>query len=249
VGESLRAVRPASRLGRVATLAVTLLTLFAAIPSAHAAPYPPLPIAYDGTFLSSLCAPDLAPGSSGSITFHVADPATFAAMTAVTLSLDVYAFNAFPGNATSSVASAGTPLLVTPTTSGTSANLSLTPLTPGSHEDGSVGVATAANTPSGTFAVRTALSFVANGTAYRLESRGWFSAGVWAAATELPNGSTTLNLSVLGVSGVTAETAILVSNSSWDWALILILGAAIVLVGAGAFVYFRRGPKSSSGAR
>jgi len=54
---------------------------------------------------------------------------------------------------------------------------------------------------------------------------------------------------MLGVSGVTAETSILVSSSSWDWALAFILGAALVLVGAGAFVYFRRASKSSTGAR
>jgi hypothetical protein len=128
-------------------------------------------------------------------------------------------------------------------------NLTLGALSPGGSETGSVGVATSDNTPSGDFAVRTALSFRANGTQYLLESRGWFSTSEWAAATELPGGGTTLNLTVLGVSGVTAETAILVSSSSWDWALGIILGAALVLVGVGAFVYFRRGPKSSSGAR
>jgi hypothetical protein len=217
--------------------------------SARGAAYPGLPIAYDSTFLSNLTGPDLAPGNSGSIGFHVADPARFAAMTGVTLTLDVYAFNAFPGNATSSVAAAGTPVLVTPTGSGTVVNLSLPSLTPGTEEASSVGVATATNTPTGAFAVRTALAFVANGTGYRLESRGWFAASLWDAATTLPNGSVTLNLSVLGVSGVTAETSILVSSSSWDWALALILGAALVLLGAGAFVYFRRESKSSSGAR
>ena len=216
---------------------------------ARAAPYPSLPIGYDATFLSNLSGPDLAPGNSGTIGFHVGDPARFPSISTVTLTLDVYAFNAFPGNATSSVASAGTPVLVTPTASGTVVNLSLASLGPGTEESGSVGVATASDTPTGTFAVRTALSFVANGTNYRLESRGWFSATQWDAATTLPNGSVTLNLSMLGVSGVTAETSILVSSSSWEWALALILGAAIVLVGAGAFVYFRRESKSSSGAR
>ena len=232
----------------VLAVALALAALTAVIPPAQATPFPPLPLAFDGTFLSNLSAPDLTPGSSGTLTFHVADPPSFAPMTAVGLVLEVYAFNAFPGNATSSLASAGAPVLVTPTTSGTTANLSLAPLTPGSHDDGSVGVATAASAPAGTFAVRTALSFVSNGTIYRLESRGWFSANLWAAATELPNGSLTLNLTALGVSGVTAETAILVTSSSWDWALGLILGASIVLVGAGAWVYFRRGPKSSSGS-
>lgn len=240
-------VRQLTRLLVAVGLAVAALTV--TLPSTEAAPFPPLPLAYDGTFLSSIGAPDLTPGNSGTLTFHVADPATFTVITAVALTLQIYAFNAFPGNATSFLATAGTPVLVTPTSSGTTANLSLAPLLPNDHEDGSVGVATAANTPSGAFAVRTALSFVANGTSYRLESRGWFTASQWAAATELPNGSTTLNLTVLGVSGVTAETAILIESSSWDWALALILGASIVLVGAAALVYFRRGPKSSSGAR
>ena len=232
-------------------LAVALLgrALYGVSDTARAGIYPPLPLGFDATFLSNLSGPDLAPGGSGTLSFHVGDPTRFAPMTGVTLTLDVYAFNAFPGNATSSVASAGTPVLVTPASSGTDVNVSLPSLNPGTNEAGSVGVATASNTPTGTFAVRTALSFVANGTNYRLASRGWFSESLWESATILPNGSATLNLSMLGVSGVTAETSILVSSSSWEWALALILGAAIVLVGAGAFVYFRRASKSSSGAR
>jgi len=221
------------------------------VPVAHTAAtaFPPIPIAYDRTFLSNLSGPDVAPGNSGTLSFEVADPASFGAISSVTLTLDVYAFNAFPGNATSTIASAGTPVLVTPTASSTTVNVSWGSLAPGADVTGSVGVATASSTPAGAFAVRTALSFTSNGTSYRLESRGWFSASVWAAATTLPNGSATLNLSMLGVSGVTAETAILVSSSNWDWALAFILGAAIVLVGAGAFVYFRRASKSSAGAR
>jgi hypothetical protein len=243
--------RPATRrlVPIVLAAAVVLGALVPTVAPAAAASFPALPVLYDRTFLSNLSAPDLAPGNSGTLGFHVADPAAFLPMTAVTLTLDVYAFNAFPGNATSSVATAGAPVLVTPSASGTVVNLTLPALAPGGQDSGSVGVATAGSTPTGTFAVRTALSFVANGTDYRLESRGWFSTTLWESATTLPNGSATLNLTTLGVSGVTPETAILVSSSSWDWALALILGAAIVLVGAGAFVYFRRESKSSSGAR
>jgi len=229
--------------------AIFLTAILGAPATARASTYPPLPLGFDATFLSNLTGPDLTPGSSGTLSFHVGDPARFAPMTVVTLTLDVYAFNAFPGNATSSVASAGTPVLVTPSGSGTVVNVSLPSLDPGANDAGSVGVATATNTPTGTFAVRTALAFVANGTDYRLASRGWFSESLWESATILPNGSATLNLSMLGVSGVTAETSILVSSSSWAWALALILGAGLVLVGAGAFVYFRRASKSSSGAR
>ncbi len=231
-------------------IVLSLVSLAAGPPSvAAAAPFPPLPIGYDSTFLSHLSGPDLAPGAQGTLGFQVADPSGFFPMSNVVVTLDVYAFNAFPGNATSSVAGTAPPVLLGVSSSGSSVNVSLSGISPGSRVDGSVGVATASTTPAGTFAVRTALSFTANGTNYRLESRGWFSASVWDAATELPNGSTTLNLTTLGVSGVTAETAIYVASSNWDIALALILAAAILLVGAGAFVYFRRGPKSSSGAR
>ena len=236
----------------IQVLVAVAFLLFAAVgaaPRAAATAFPPLPVGDDATFLSNLSAPDLTPGSSGTLSFQVGDPPGIAGMTGVTLTLDVYAFNAFPGNATSTVTSAGTPILVTPTASGTVVNVSLAGLAPGGTETGSVGVASSSNTPAGAFAVRTALAFVSGGTSYRLASRGWFSASTWESATVLPNGSVTLNLSTLGVSGVTAETAIQVSSSSWDWALGLILAASLVLVGAGAFVYFRRESKSNGGAR
>ena len=239
--------------GRLLAIAVAAAlgmgVLLGAPGTARGSAYPPLPLGYDATFLSNLTGTDLTPGGSGTLSFHVGDPARFSAMSDVILTLDVYAFNAFPGNATSAVSSAGTPILVTPSASGTVVNISLASLGPGQTDGGSVQVATSSNTPTGTFAVRTALAFVAGGTSYRLASRGWFSASLWASATTLPNGSATLNLTMLGVAGVTAETSILVSSSSWDWALALILGASLVLVGAGAFVYFRRESKSSSGAR
>ena len=245
--------RPRSATARILSVVIAAALLVGVVlggsASVRAAAYPPLPLGFDATYLSNLTGPDLSPGNSGTLSFHVGDPHGFAPMTDVTVTLDVYAFNAFPGNATTTVTSAGTPVLLTSTASGPVVNVSLPSLTTGSEEAGSVGVATASDTPTGTFGVRTALAFEANGTAYRLESRGWFSASLWEAATLLPNGSATLNLSMLGVSGITAETSIYVSSSSWNWALGLILGAAIVLVGAGAFVYFRRESKSSAGAR
>ncbi len=247
MGKLTRPLRRTVRVVVAMTLAIAALTT--AVPPAAASPFPPLPISSGATFLSNLTGADMAPGGQSALAFQVEDPSWFVTMRSVILTLDVYAFNAFPGNATSSIDSAGTPVLFGLNSSGTSVNVSLATMIPRERFDDSVGVTTSSNTPSGTFAVRTALSFTANGTNYRLESRGWFTASLWEAATELPNGSATLNLTTLGVSGVIAETAIYVSSSSWDWALALILGASIVLIGAGAFVYFRRGPKSSSGAR
>jgi len=243
--------RPRAGAGAVATAVALTVALFLSIslPSAAAAS-PPLPIALDRDFVGNLSAPTLAPGASGTLTFTVSNPLS-GPIAGVNVTLDVYAFNGFPGNDTSTLPVAGAPVLTTPSTSGAYANLSAGTLSPKGVYEGSVGVATSSSTPSGAFAVRVALSFslASNGTVYRLESRGWFSDATWEAATELPNGSATLNLSVLGVSGVLPETAVFVATTSWDWVLGGLLAVAIVLVGAGAWVYFRKGPGSTSGTR
>jgi hypothetical protein len=240
---------------RTRTLSIALalgmiVSALAVAGPAAANAFPPLPIELGRQFVGNLSGPSLSPGGSGTLGFTVANPLS-GAIEGVTLTLQVYAFNGFPGNATSLVPLASAPILTTPTSSGGSANVSMGSLVAGSVYHGSVGVTTSSSTPSGAYAVRTALSFslASNSTAYRLESRGWFNASTWSAATELPNGSVTLNLSRLGVSGVTPETAILVSSSDWDWVLGVVLASAIVLAGAAAWVYFRRGPGSTSGAR
>ena len=225
---------------------VVLLSLLGVARDGAAAPYPPLPVGDDRGFLGNLSVPALAPGQSASLTFTVGDPLP-TALSDAALTFEVYAFNGFPGNATGPVVVAGAPVLSNATTSGSSVGVVIGGLAAGGVVHGSVGVATASTTPSGAFAVRSALSFSSNGTEYRLESRGWFNASTWADATELPNGSATLNLTVLGVSGVSPETAIVVSASSFPTILAGVLVAAAVLVGVGAWIYFRRGPASSSG--
>jgi hypothetical protein len=229
---------------------VALLFLAASAGSAIARPasYPTLPLADDRGFLGNVSAPSLAPGGSGTISFTVGNPLSVP-ITGTELTLQVYAFNGFPGNATTSVAVAGAPVLSNASSSGGSVGVTVGTVPSAGVFRGAVTVATSGTTPSGTFAIRTALSFVAAATAYRMESRGWFNASVWAAATELPNGSATLNLSVLGVSGVVPETAVVVEQSILPWLLAGVLGVAAVLVGVGAWVYFRRGPASSSGMR
>lgn len=242
---------PARRASAIAATSVALtglLLLLVTPVGATATSYPVLPLADDRGFLGNLSAASLSPGAPGSISFSVGDPLSVA-IHSTELTLQVYAFNAFPGNATSTISVAGAPVLSNSSSSGGSVNVSVGTVLPSGVVRGSVSVATSASTPSGAFAVRTALSFVANATAYLLESRGWFSAATWAAATELPNGSATLNLSVLGVSGVLPETAIVVEESSWPWLLFGLLGAATIFVGVGAWIYFRRGPASSSGMR
>lgn len=233
----------------VAVVLALVLLLSLSVP-VSAASYPPLPIGLDRGFVGNLSAPTLGTASSGSLTFTVSNPLS-SAIDSVLVTFDVYAFNGFPGNDTSTAPVAGAPVLTLPSSSGAYANLTVGTIGAHGRVGGSVGVATSASTPAGDFAVRIALSFdlATNGTAYRLASRGWFSEAQWQAATELPNGSATLNLSVLGVSGVLPETAVYVETSSWDWLLGGLLAAAIVLVGAGAWVYFRKGPGATSGTR
>ncbi len=216
--------------------------------SARAAAAPPLPIGDGAILMGNLSSASLTPGESGAVSFTVVDPLSVAIADAVA-TFDVYAFNAFPGNATSTVAVSGAPLLSNDSASASEVSVSIGGLGPGARYAGSVGVATSDSTPSGAFAVRTALNFTANGTAYRLASRGWFTAAQWAAATELPNGSLTLNLSELGVSGVLPETSIVVASSPFPWILAGLAAAGVLLVGAGAWVYFRRESSSRSGTR
>ena len=235
----------ALRIAAIVVTAVALTAVFGA-GSAIGAGYPPLPIADDRGFLGNLSAPTVVPGSSATLGFTVGDPLS-SPITGAVLTLQIYAFNGFPGNATATITVVGAPVLSNATSSGGSVGVSIGSLAHGQVVPGSVGITTSASTPNGAFAVRTSLRFASNGTTYLLDSRGWFNATTWAAATELPNGSATLNLTTLGVSGVLPETAIVVASSSFPWVLGGILVAAAVFVGAGAFVYFR-GPSSRSGA-
>ncbi len=228
-------------------LALVTAAVLVPVPAARATSYPPLPEP-GRSFLSNLSAPSVTPGASGSVGFELSDPANASTMTGAVVTLAVYAFNGFPGDASSSLPIANAPTLANATASGPVVNVPVGTLAPGASYRGEVGLATSPGTPTGTFAIRTAVSFDVGGTAYRLESRGWFSASLWQNATSTPNGSATVNLSLLNVSGVVPETAVLVRSSSWPVVLGAMLAVGLALVGAGAYVYFRRSASSSSGA-
>jgi len=230
---------------------VALLVAVAAVgsgPAARAASYPPAPLALDRQLLSNLSAPSVVPGGSTSVSFRLHDPPAFFPLSHLQLTLEVYALNGYPGDAVGPVPVANAPVLENSTSSGGEVNLSYASLALGSTINGSVRVVTSSTTPAGTYAVRTALGFTANGSVYRFESRGWFSASAWANATAGGNGSATVNASRLGVSGIVPETALLVAPSGWPVALGALLAAGLVVVGLGAWLYFRSGPRSSSGA-
>ncbi len=228
-------------------LLLAVVGVLGPVPAARAASYPTAPLAFDRLLLSNLSSPSIGPGASGSIAYRLSDPASFAALGEVVLGFEVYALNGYPGDAVGPVPVANAPVLENATASGLEVNVTVGTLAPGSSVVGSVGVATSSATPAGTYAVRTSLAFVANHTAYLFLSRGWFSATAWQNATGSANGSLTVNASRLGVSGIVPETAVYVAPSSWPIAIGALVAVGLVLVGVGAWSYFRKGPGSSSG--
>jgi hypothetical protein len=222
--------------------------LAAALPVGRAASPPTGPLALDRDLLSNLSAPSVAPGGTSTLSFRVADPSWFGALSGLTLTLQLYALNGYPGDDVGSLPASNAPVLEGAGQSGSSVNVSIGSIAPGDYDLGSVSVATSDATPAGTYAIRTALAFVENSSAYVFESRGWFSESAWEAATGGPGGSGTVNASKLGVSGIVPETAVYVAPSGWPWAIGALLAAGFVLVGLGAWRYFRRGPGSRSGA-
>ena len=230
---------------------VLLIAVLLAFPTASAAParllpWPELPIALDGKFLTDLNAPTLAPGGSGAITLNLNDPLA-GPMSNVTLTLEPYAFNAFPGNATGTIPTPGLSFPSAPSGSDL-VTLLLGPIPPGGAVPLSVDVRADASSPAGLYAIRTTLGFDENGTPFYLASRGNFPASVWERATTGPNGTSTLNLTTLWVSGVLPETGVLVQSNPFPWVVYGLFAGAFVLAGAGGYYWFRRTGRSSSGA-
>jgi len=209
--------------------------------------YPALPEYLYGGFLFGISAPVLTTGSSGTVALTVGDPLP-TSLSSVVVTLSEYAFNAYPGNSTGPVPSNGL-LLSGAAVAGANVTLNVGAVSPGVGQSFSVAVAAPGGCPQGTFAIRTAIEFQSNGSVYRLESRGWFSAAEWSAATSGPGGTSTLNVTRLGVSGVVPETAVLVRDNPYVLPLYGILGVALIFAAAGGYYAFRRGPGSRAGAR
>jgi hypothetical protein len=242
------------RNGRVGlVLLAVVLVVLSGVPLRVSANPPVLPLALEGRFLDGLTMPTLAPGSSGGVEFVVSDP-LLVPMTDVVLTLAVYAFNAYPGNATGPVVAGTDPQFSGAGTSrGDAVTIPVGTLSPNatpftSQGNVSLVVSAPSGAPQGTYAVRTSLRFTANGTAYVLESRGFFSNAAWANATSAPGAPSTLNVSRLGVSGVSPESAVLVRSNPFPVALAIVLGGAICLAALGGYWAVRRRPGSRSGA-
>jgi hypothetical protein len=238
----------------VVAAAIILLTpaqLSSEPASASAPAFPVLPPAYEGKFLSNLTLAPLAPGSTGTLTWQLANPLQ-GALSTVTLSFGLYAFNAYPGNATGNLPSGSVPQLSLQGVAGPSVNFTTSSLVHGAVASSPISVTVPVGTLLGDYAIRCLLTFVENGTAYRLASRGYFSAAAWNYATNGssgPSGNPTLNVSRLNVSGVLPETAVTVLNTSGPLWIYGLLAGAVIATGIGGYYSVARKRGSTSGTR
>lgn len=218
-------------------------------------PPPPLATNFGGALLSfsSLA---LGPGSSGTLTVTVTDPtnATVAgwgrAISSGSLELEIYRFsydgseqNLTPGDSWAPGWTSG----------GRFVNETLPSLAVGASTSFGLQVEVPTTASTGAYFVRDRVDLFSGGTEYVLGSRGTFPDALWNAAT-LTNctasaGCTpTLNLTMLGVSGVSPETSISVTNTWVPWVLYSVLGASIGLAAIAGYLVFRPGRRRPSGA-
>ena len=246
------AVRRLTSLAAAAGLILALAS-GALVPAAGAAgSAPPVPIAEQGRFLTNLSAPILTPGSEGTVSFSLSNP-TATPLAGVQLTLEVYAFTPAPGGAAGPVPN-GSIAFPTPSGQGSADHVSLAF---GSMAAGdapvrvALPVSASSGAPEGGYAIRTSITYLVNGSAGTLSSRGHFSLEQWSAATTPGGAGTapTLNLTRLGVQGILPETAVGVAADHWSAPITALAVGGVVLGVAGALVYVRRGPGSSSGAR
>ncbi|MGI0052950.1 MAG: hypothetical protein ACREC5_01700 [Thermoplasmata archaeon] len=231
-------------------LFVVLLITTALAPPLRASAAPMLPPTTARGFLPRLGIGAVAPGASAPLQFALADPLA-RPVANVSLTFAVYAFNPAPGTGAAALP-AEAPTLSDGNAASESLTIPVGTLGAGATNwSAAVTVAVPSGAPLGSYSIRDLLRFDLGGSTYWLESIGNFPAALWHNATVLPNGTPTLNLSRLGVSGVLPETAVLVTTSTGlDLALYALLGAAGLFALAGVYVAGRRrGPSSSAGIR
>jgi hypothetical protein len=242
-------VRERRALRLAISVGLALLLLGVTSPRSEAAT-PTLPVEMGRLFLSSLSVSAAQPGTSVELGFELGNPLPYA-LANVSLTFAFYSFNPYPGTGATSIPPSS-PALVSGSSSGPAVAIAVGSLA--GHESNwttPVRILVPDGAPQGTYAVRDTLTFDLNDSRYVLESIGNFPASEWQSANVLANGTPTVNLSRLGVSGVLPETAVIVNDPvPLDLALYAVLGGAVVLALAGAYVGLRRrGPGSRSGTR
>ncbi len=215
---------------------------------AGASGVPALPSTEYTRFLGNLSVPATSPGATVALEGMISNPLADA-ISAVNLTLELYAFNAYPGNATQPIPAGSAPTFEGPRGPGLLDWFDYPTLSPGSTQTISATIIVPADAATGDYAVRTGLTFTENNSTYLLESRGHFSYAAWTNATSAGGGNSTLNLSRLGVSGILPETAVFVQSNPFPWVLAALLGGALLLGAAGGYYAVSRGRGSTSGAR
>lgn len=221
------------------SLFLTLVVILQAGATSAASP-PQLP-ANEGEKLVAFSSSTLDAGQSGTLTVTLSNPLT-STISALGLSLDIYSWQgASGGGGNLSGSDTWAPSLSYGGGSASSSvYISVSALLTSTSVEESVGIAVPGGCPEGSYFIRDAANVtMANGTRYTLLSRGYFSSQLWQRATSGPDNRSTLNLTLLNVSGVLPETSIPVGSSSlvpWIWA---ILGASAVLAAVAAYLWSR----------
>jgi len=232
----------------VAIILTALVVAPAALAPARAA-FPPLTTAEYSAVLGALAVPSTAPGGSTTESGTLTNPLP-GTLTDLNLTLQVYAFNGFPGNATGGINPATAPAFNAPTGAGLTDWFTVPSLAPGATYQFTATLVVPTAAPPGAYAVRSHLIFVENGSTYLLASRGYFAYDAWANASRTSSGAPTINLTALDVSGVLPETAVGVVANPFPWVVATLLGgAAILAVAGGYYAAVRPRPGSRSGAR
>lgn len=230
-------------------------------PAVASSPPPIHPVNIPGELLAFSSPPSLEPGGSGVLTASLSNPAADplnGSLTGATLELQVYRF-AYEGNSQNLTRgdSWAVSLSLSDGESGSSVNASFPTVAPGSEQALSVGLTVPSSATQGSYFVRDRLNFSANGISYALASVGFFPTSLLDRALltcGASNCTPYVNLTLLGVSGLSPETSISVT-SPWTAVILgIVLAAAAGLAIAAGYVAFRRRGKpveggSSSGTR
>lgn len=239
----------------IPVLAFALGILLTSTPVVSAASMPPAPApsnASEGTL--ALTSPAVAPGGSGTLTLNLSNPFSKEIST-LTWSLDLYFWTAMDNSSAGAIGPSdgwAPHLAVGGNSPSARISASAASLSPGTTRSVDVEVSVPSGCPAGSYFLRSAMNVtLSNGTMYVFQSRGFFSNSLWQEATVASGNRSTLNLTMLNVSGISPETSIIVSSGGvalWIWG---ILGMALILGGIGGYLWMRsdRQEASTSGAR
>lgn len=250
-----------SRTPRWLLLAALLVGGLLSLPSATAtaATPPPLPSPL-ASELFNLSTPGTTPGTSVNIGLEVRNVLS-APLVGASLQLGFYRYSS-NGSAEALTPSDGwAPSFAGPnsfpdqihgTLSGLSANLSLPALPVLGELSFEMPVSVPSSASPGLYLLRDRIILNTSAASYLLASRGYFPDPLWDKATLNPNGTPTLNLTMLGVSGVSPESGLYVGTA---WAIPILTGilvlSLVIAAGVGVYVYRerRRTRQSRAGAR